>query len=67
MGKIRLEEQETIEGESPECSWVCGGLGLRGGAALWALWLGRTSLTLSFASSVCEGEAGPVQIRGTEP
>lgn len=42
-------------------------LGLRGGAVLWALQLGQTSLTFSFASAVCEGEAGPVQIRGTKP
>uniref|UniRef100_A0A663MQM5 Adrenocortical dysplasia protein n=1 Tax=Athene cunicularia TaxID=194338 RepID=A0A663MQM5_ATHCN len=66
-GHISSEEQKTMEGETPECSYVYRCLGLCGGAVLWALWLGQTSLTFPFASAVRAREAGPVQIRGTKP
>lgn len=44
--KYGLEEQEMIEGKTPEFSLVYRGLRLCGGAVLWVLRLGQTSLTL---------------------
>ena len=46
---------------------MCWGLEGRGGAVLWALWLGQSRLTLPFASAVRAGAAVPVQVRGAEP